>query len=123
VSGKRTAEEWGQVAVALPGWRWMAGMLARRMSDDGRPLTLMRPSDRSIKLGMLPKQSVPSPDDPATEGCLLRLLGMEAEQLTPHMQADCSVVWTRAGHSEELPLGQACIAIAEAEGCWPGGQP
>ena len=24
---ERTTEEWGRLAVSLPGWRWMPGML------------------------------------------------------------------------------------------------
>jgi len=32
---ERTAEEWGRVAVALPGWRWMPGM-AYVYADDSK---------------------------------------------------------------------------------------
>ena len=97
----RTAEEWGRIAVSLPGWRWMPGMQ-----------TLS-----------LPNPELPDPDDPATEGCLTRLLGPpRAARLALH---------SSGGHDTAHRLhiafmlgkniGRACIAAAEALGRWPGG--
>ena len=103
---KRTAEEWGRLAVSLPGWRWMPGML----TDCGERVT-----DPSIcYLGTLP-----DPDDPATEGCLIRLLGPVHEAVW--YTGDCDRWVVAVGEERRLytSLGRACIAAAEALGRWP----
>jgi len=33
---ERTAEDWGRVAVSLPGWRWMPGMRWPKVAESGR---------------------------------------------------------------------------------------
>ena len=95
----RTAEEWGRIAVSLPGWRWMPGMG-----------TLP-----------LPNPELPDPDDPATAGCLLALLG------AGYAVAISIDGWVSVGSwptviAEASTLGRACIAAAEAIGRWPGGE-
>ncbi len=99
---ERTAEEWGRLAVSLPGWRWMPGMQ-----------TLP-----------LPTPGLPDPDDPATEGCLMRLLG-------PVGAAQQILVAGGYGDGSNLlhaavlcgkNIGRACIAAAEAIRRWPGGK-
>ena len=105
------AEEWGRLAVSLPGWRWTPGMqIAHNL-------------DRYTGGGMYPKHyAVPDPDDPATEGCLLRLLG-------PGWcwRNDCGDdEWYLEGGTNasiwQETLGRACIAAAAALGRWPGGE-
>ena len=100
----RTAEDWGRLAVSLPGWRWMAGMQ-----------TLP-----------LPTPGLPDPNDPATAGCLLALL----EGANPRPYRRPGGLWVVAagmGFAVEpdslqpRTLGRACIAAAEALGRWPNG--
>ena len=93
-----TAEEWGRVAVMLPGWRWIPGMV-----DIGQSLRVVAPQlatctgryrgevyppdsgtadgwCRAWVINYDPDtddkmcDSVPDPDDPATAGCLLAML-------------------------------------------------
>jgi len=107
---ERTAEEWGRVAVSLPGWRWMPGMgllplpseVERRNRDneavgyfrygghtkDGPTVTHVRPSRIRRHVNLTkghyhPVRAffVPDPDDPATAGCLFALLGDEVWRL------------------------------------------
>ena len=118
MSDKRTAEEWGRVAVSLPGWRWMPGMRsnfnARSVGDD---LWLDRDDLRGSVIYADPDDGeVPDPDDPATAGCLLALLGPYADEVV----YDCGM-WTYGVAFDTL--GRACIAAAEALGRWPGGAP
>lgn len=111
------AEEWGRLAVSLPGWRWMEGMLspclgvgrvdAGDLSDD--PLFAVDFCDAG-----------PDPDDPATAGCLLALLGVGYAVATSKDE------WVSIGSwptliGEGPSVGRACIAAAEALGRWPGG--
>lgn len=101
---ERTAEEWGRVAVSLPGWRWMPGMglfplesyVRQNERDgehtgeyryaghtkDGEAVTHIRPSKVRKHVNLAtghyhPPHAyfVPNPGDPATAGCLLALLG------------------------------------------------
>jgi hypothetical protein len=125
----RTAEEWGEVAVSLPGWRWMPGMQ-----------TLP-----------LPTPGLPDTDDPATAGCFLALLEgalrhpFTVDQYYGPVSVNgdgLSVAWgdglwsvhlwgyprgatsgSRHGRliASSTSLGRACIAAAEALGRWPGG--
>ena len=74
----RTAEEWGRLAVSLPGFMWMPGMLQRRVTG---PCQGSRRSidsdyhDTGHEARVMAGDTWPDPDDPATEGCLLALLG------------------------------------------------
>lgn len=108
----RTAEEWGRIAVSLPGWQWMTGMQ-----------TLP-----------LPTPGVPDPDDPATAGCLLALLGDPLTRMFWYginVTVRVNIMPPKgervfiAEHGErgfnQPTLGRACIAAAEAIGRWPGG--
>ena len=119
----RTAEEWGRLAVSLPGWRWMPGMLVpppgygRLDDDDVSDHPLYRLPLRHAE------DCWPDPDDPATEGCLIRLLGPVHEAVW--FTGDCDrwvVAVVAVGEERRLytSLGRACIAAAEALGRWPG---
>ena len=101
----RTAEEWGEVAVGLPGWRWMPGMLA-----------LPPKADRCQRDGQMMPGRLPDPDDPATAGCLLALLNPR------RWESPAVYQWIDAQSLEYPTLGRACIAAAEALGRWPGGE-
>ena len=145
------AEEWGRLAVRIPGWRWMPGMqeadvddlgpdrvhrlIASRDPDPEHPTGWSRWCDRrsgSIAC-MEPAKGTPDPDDPATAGCLLRLLlppptlGHVTQVLPPmsvarEWQVLVDTQWGR--HTGKGPnLGRACIAAAAALGRWPGGAP
>ena len=70
----------------------------------------------------------PDPDDPATDGCLLALLGDRQLLLDLPTAKTGPGLW-RAFVSrrspcftERMTLGRACIAAAEALGRWPGGE-
>ena len=111
------AEEWGRLAVAIPGWRWMPGMI-----DTYPSFRLV--VDYDPELDDL-SDSVPDPDDPATAGCLLALL----EPASPCPFRRPGGLWvvtagqppTGSWDLPSLPLGRACIAAAAALGRWPGG--
>jgi hypothetical protein len=129
MSDKRTAEEWGRVAVSLPGWRWMPGMLQWRTGPwmGSRRSVDSDYCDTGHEARVMGGDTWPDPDDPATEGCLLRLLGDRALLLDLPTAKTAPGLW-RAFVSrqspcftERLPLGRACIAAAEALGRWPGG--
>ena len=107
----RTAEEWGRLAVSLPGWEWMRGMKA--LTGRGNP----------AGSGALFADAWPDPDDPATAGCLLALLGSERDSLMLLPNGAGLFEWYNGEDWDEksLPLGRACIAAAEALGRWPGG--
>ena len=127
-------EEWGRLAVSLPGWRWMPGMLVPyrgyygRLDDDdvsGHPLYTLPLRDHT--------DTWPDPDDPATAGCLLALLGpTPSEGYMAHVLPPSSAVtkWrihmntarTGAISAYGWSLGRACIAAAAALGRWPGGE-
>jgi hypothetical protein len=121
---ERTAEEWGRVAVALPGWRWMEGLWWTVRRD--APLEDLRGVVQVERRDLSPPPyagAVPDVDHPATAGCLLALLGqVRAARILPMgcvvvVEADDgSIIERRAA-----TLGRACIAAAEAIGCWPGG--
>jgi hypothetical protein len=106
----RTAEEWGRVAVSLPGWRWMPGMLA-----------LPPKADRCQRDGQVMSGRLPDPDDPATAGCLLALLGPGVRVWMDGADGLWTVEVGGVRASMHLTLGRACIAAAEALGRWPGG--
>ena len=80
-----------------------------------------------------PEWCCPDPDDPATAGCLLALLGPPpSEGYMAHVLPPSSAVtkWRvhmNTAHTGPLSaygatLGRACIAAAEAIGRWPGGE-
>lgn len=143
----RNAEEWGRIAVGLPGWRWMPGMSfgykrdrkGLRVSDSHGPHFRLRCDDGVVQGTTLPGGGVvlvfptgsvnkgstpwPNPDDPATAGCLLELLGpfvtvtrSRSRGYIVHVAGHDVPVFGRGGS-----LGRACIAAAEAIGRWPGG--
>lgn len=74
------------------------------------------------------------PDDPATAGCLLALLqppaadGYMSHVLPPSSALPKWRVYMTTARMGNVSgygssLGRACIAVAEALGCWPGGNP
>ena len=72
----------------------------------------------------------PDPDDPATAGCLLALLGSRClVRILPREGRALSEIvipgdLTLDGRPHRInghDLGRACIAAAEALGRWPGG--
>jgi hypothetical protein len=65
---------------------------------------------------------LPDPDDPATAGCLLSMLGRGW-----CWRNDCDPdEWYLEGGTNasiwQLTLGRACIAAAAKDGRWPGGE-
>jgi hypothetical protein len=134
---ERTAEEWGRVAVSLPGWRWMPGMLAMWSLDEDPVMPLRLTEDASeghtytanpVWSGVRsdrehndheidPEWCWVDPDDPATAGCLFALLG------GPDTVAPLVELYVSEGATGDIrSLGRACIAAAEALGRWPGGE-
>lgn len=134
------AEEWGRLAVSIPGFTWTMpwaslpddmGRVWRRNwcpSDSGFGWTqVCGPRTR----GRRPTFDAIDPDDPATAGCLLALLGLWVRQvLPPRWEGDpWRIFWqdptgrqTAKGWAEGTNLGRACIAAAAALGRWPGGE-
>ena len=118
------AKEWGRLAVSLPGWRWMPGMVGR--NEIGGTDRIMDQSEASRANADI----VPDPDDPATAGCLLALLGDERWRLHLDDVGEWSF-WVNGppqtdgtGHLIHVgeSLGRACIAAAAGLGRWPGGE-
>jgi len=131
---ERTAEEWGRVAVSLPGWRWMPGMryhyggfsaatgasenyVDRLWEDDAGPY------DHAIF-------PAPDPNDPATFGCILELYsnspGWHWVEVDAVEYGYRLCTWMGRGSPVVRgPLARnpsiAVIAAAEALGRWPGG--
>ena len=135
------AEEWGRLAVSLPGWRWLPGMLVvdtasnpayrftGRAWDDGG---VVSDDGDGLNLECICRVEWPDPDDPATAGCLLALLlpppslGHVTQVLPPmtasrgHWVVTVDTQWGR--HTVHAStLGRACIAAASALGRWPRG--
>ena len=138
----RTAEDWGRLAVSLPGWRWMPGMLTMWSLDEDpvMPLRLTEDagaghpgvsnpvwsgvrSDREYNDHEVdPEWCWPDPDDPATAGCLLGLLGPLGHVMDALSRAERMDLWSALMHAlahDPPALGRACIAAAEALGRWP----
>jgi hypothetical protein len=113
----RTAEEWGRLAVSLPGWRWMPGMYAVS-TYASLPRTVpgfTRISSSIPSLWLQTHNAVPDPDDPATAGCLFALLG-GPDTVAPEVER-----YVSEGPFDDITsLGRACIAAAEQLGRWPG---
>jgi hypothetical protein len=105
---ERIAEEWGRLAVSLPGWRWMPGMLEQRTSE--------RYEDGD---GPWVVHKWPDPDDPATAGCLLALLGSGCRVWQDREDGLWTVEIGGVRASMHATLGRACIATAAALGRWP----
>jgi len=128
MSQERTAEDWGRVAVSLPGWTWMP-----RMYDGGRRQTILAGGRSGAISAVFPTrpgvkgERWPDPDDPATEGCMMRLLTRTCWYRAAVLPLGAVVTvetpdgLTVTGRSSTL--GRACIAAAEALGRWPGGRP
>ena len=121
------AEERGRLAVSIPGFWWMPGMrwvvpsldAAGRLHDSTEAAWWNDP--RTDVEG----ESVPDPDDPATAGCLLALLGpLAAMTRRPDgtWWVGCITVGGDTIEGTGRTLGRACIAAAAALGCWPGGE-
>jgi hypothetical protein len=122
MSVERTAEEWGRVAVSLPGapacWDDLEGIDGHdapgAVCTDG---TWWRPDSAD---GMFLDV-----DHPATAGCLLALLGEYAiDVVCPAVNEGRWAVSVYGPHHIGIgsTLGRACIAAAEALGRWPGGE-
>ena len=165
IEDKRAAEDWGRVAVSLPGWRWMPGMLAVPTSHPRERWLICWSDQQYTKTpdgwdgphgwegggykvdngkvwGIGPYAGdpidlsgdgwLPDPDDPATAGCLLALLGGWDHLVSVDPCGDGSWLITYAigpsdetqeiAHVEGQTLGRACIAAAAALGRWPGGE-
>jgi len=120
----KTAEDWGRLAVSLPGrpacWDDLEGVdghdAAGAVCADG---TWWSPDSAD---GMFLDV-----DHPATAGCLLALLGPgEWHNVAPGAAVEPDGegwwAWVDGEWSEGLTLGRACIAAAAALGRWPGGE-
>ena len=103
----------------------MPGMRAIDSTGEDTPGRLMdfsglvvyEDQDRELHEERVYLHDVPDPDDPATAGCLLALLGNERWRL--HIDDVGGI-----GHLIHVgeSLGRACIAAAAALGRWPGGE-
>ena len=127
MTAERTAEEWGRVAVSLPGWRWMMGMgdftglIVLGWVDPARGKRLRCWDIHMQCVGdYSPARLLPDSDDPATAGCLLALLGPGVDTCSCGDGVDVTIV-DRDASAHADTLGRACIAAAEALGRWPGG--
>jgi len=120
---ERTTEEWGRLAVSLPGWRWMPGMLPQ-VFECNEWIENPRFDSYTEESMWMYNKSVPDPDDPATAGCLLALLGDDAWRVRAAHAQNRRHPW-QVDHGDRISwhetLGPACIAAAEALGRWPGG--
>tara|TARA_S200002703_G_C3789196_1_gene243496 strand:- start:1617 stop:2102 length:486 start_codon:yes stop_codon:yes gene_type:complete len=143
-----SAEDWGRLAISLPGWPWMAGMRSEINTDTRRAAYrwLAGPSDdrhyghvvivedkhghacRTLATLQPGPDDLPDPDDPATAGCLLELLGPRClvRILPREGRALCEIVIPSGLTLDGRPLringhtlGRACIAAAAALGRWP----
>ena len=131
----KTAEDWGRLAVSLPDWRWMPGMRAMLTAEGHSPVPacpgrLDESEALAYETGGWFGQW-PDPDDPATAGCLLALLGLWVRQvLPPRWEGDPWRIFrqdptgrqTAKGWAKGTNFGRACIAAAAALGRWPGGE-
>jgi hypothetical protein len=137
---ERTAEEWGRIAVSVPGWPWMPGMRSEINTDTRRAAYrwLAGPSDdrhyghvvivedkhghacRTLATLQPGPDDVPDVDDPATAGSMLELLG-DGYSVAISIDGWVSIGSWPTVIAEASTLGRACIAAAEALGRWPGG--
>jgi len=123
------AEDWGRVAVSLPGWRWMPGMLARNFDGPVRVESVTDDQPGVLHRCRWTGNMVPDPDDPATAGCLEDLSGPHTMTQPAHWAGDgwyrCSILsadGTTLSWGEGSTKGRARIAAAAALGRWPGGE-
>ncbi len=140
----RAAEEMGRLAVRIPGWRWMPGMRIRSGSvrSWGTVVTVhpagfvdyWDPELENLFSGVHPSWLDIDPDDPATAGWLLAMLGDSLTRAFWHginVTVRVNIMPPKgervfiSEHGErgfnQPTLGLACIAAAEALGRWPGG--
>ena len=129
---ERTAEDWGRIAVGLPGLRWMPGM---RDADGHIVIAVAEHSGVLLSATHLEgeshwqtpsKMAPPDIDDPATAGCLASM-GYDAGWLVSVTRAQMysGVVYIARyvgkGGRVQLSMvspGRAIIAAAEARGGW-----
>ena len=120
---ERTAEEWGRVALAVSGWRWVEGM--RNGGDGTRYMGGRRwawdDPLRHHALGIC-NNDWPDLDDPATVGCLVAMLAPVLRQIRPVGDG-----WQVAVNLDGGPpmwcaaptIGRACVMAAEVLCKWP----
>tara|TARA_S200002703_G_scaffold115062_1_gene100627 strand:- start:454 stop:855 length:402 start_codon:yes stop_codon:yes gene_type:complete len=128
----KTGEDWGRLAVSLPGWRWLPGMRWVVLSPEaeGRLHDTTEAAWWNDPRTDVEGESVPDPDDPATEGCLARLLGPRVLiRVMPREARRVIEIVIPSGMTADFPtvvrdemLGRATIAAAAAIGRWPGGE-
>ena len=132
---RRTAEEWGRIAVSLPGWEWMPGMLTAHGRICGAGYLVSDDIDESGQSYVDCTDSTddwteltPDPDDPATAGCMLELLGEQwgAYHYRPtehpaHTPYEIVIDGVGDCVTDASTLGRSCIIAAAALGRWPGG--
>ena len=116
-------EEWGRLAVSIPGWRWMPQIrdgatgnvyMGHCWCDGWHAWEADDDMDGAW----------PDPDDPATEGCLFALLGDERDSIMVLPNTKGLVEWHNGADFDlqSLPLGRAAIAAAAAICRRPGGE-
>ena len=125
------AEEWGALAASIPGapaaWHRTEEFIL--VTGDGQHIALDGTwwSPIANRAGLLSLDV----DHPATAGCLLALLGVEAWRIqythgyngvfyTPSEPSRDR--WSEPTWIQVATLGRACIAAAAAIGRWPGGE-
>jgi len=128
---EKTAEDWGRVAVSLPGWRWMPGMrtihdiiILDVYPESGCETGVFASRGGTVIVAGFEDDDVPDPDDPATAGCLMALLGALGPIMDGLSLAGRMDVWSRLMRAlmhDPKDIGRACIAAAAALGRWPGG--
>ncbi len=134
--------------TTIPGWNWAPGMRLTLPDDDLR-LRILQVDGDGVPSMWTDNQHLytcsdfpwsdyaadgwtPDDTDPATAGCLMALLGPEAWRLSYQgsgTPTDTRCVWradvnrgTNWNQTSNHPtLSDACIAVAEAMGKWPGG--
>ena len=123
---ERTAEEWGRVAVGLPGWRWLINLPVRGGTIDASPFLSPVSDEWASWWGNSSAKYLDDlwvdPDDPATAGCLLALLGPGVRVWMDGADGLWTVEVGGVRASMHSTLSRACIAAALALGRWPGGE-
>jgi hypothetical protein len=123
------AEEWGRLAVSIPGFRLLPGM-CDTVGDRWGKVTLHDGARAVLRATGSPEHyayewpdRIPDPDDMATAGLFVKLLSPESFRVTTGVEDNESWAWWsgREWYATET-LGRACIAAAAAIGYWPGGE-
>ena len=118
----KTAEDWGRLATRLQGWRWVEGMTNE---SDGVRLLCAETFLWKCPLGQHAEgvcaEDRPDPDDLATAGCLLMLLGPGVRVWQDPQDSLWTVETGGVRASMHKTLGRACVAAAAAVGQWSGG--